>query len=368
MNSFPDAAPVPHTAPVRFAIVGCGTIAPTHAEAIRALEAQSGGADCCLVAVCDPVRDRAESLAQAFAVPKVYTNENDVYADPNVDAVCLCTPSGLHMSAAIAAMNAGKHVLSEKPMDVSVRACDNAIATAQGTGRVLSIISQHRFDPATVAVKATIDSGALGKIVMANAAVPWFRTQAYYDSGDWRGTWAMDGGGATMNQGVHTVDVLLHLAGDVSTVSAFYTVGAAHERIEVEDVCAASLRFQSGAIGTFTATTAAYDGYPARIEIFGTSGTAIIEGDALKVLHTQTTGKANAESPAAHAALVAQGGTAAARENPVWGDSHRAQFADFLQAIRTGTPPAIDGTQGRRPLRLIDAMYRSARTGFAVNL
>ncbi|MBC8143508.1 MAG: Gfo/Idh/MocA family oxidoreductase [Armatimonadetes bacterium] len=357
---------IPFSAPVRFAIVGCGTIAPTHAEAIRTLEAQ--GANVALVAVCDTVIDRAATLAQTFGVAKVYTNEANLFADPDIDAVCLCTPSGLHMEAAIAAMNAGKHVLSEKPMDVSVAVCDGAIAVSEATGKMLSVVSQHRFDPATISAKAAIDAGLLGKIVLANAAVPWFRTQSYYDSGDWRGTWAMDGGGATINQGVHTVDVLLYLAGDVQTVSAFYTVGAAHERIEVEDVLTASLRFGSGAIGTLYATTAAYPGFPTRIEIFGTEGTAIIEGDALKVLHTKSGGAQTGEVAASHAQLVAQGGTAAARAEAVWGDSHRAQIMGFAQAIRTGTKPAIDGFEGRRPLRLIDAMYRSARAGFAVNL
>ncbi|MBC7808697.1 MAG: Gfo/Idh/MocA family oxidoreductase, partial [Akkermansiaceae bacterium] len=312
--------------------------------------------------------ERAASLAEKFRVPKIHGSEADLLADGEIDAVCLCTPSGLHMTAAVAAMESGKHVISEKPMDVSVAACDRAIAAENATGKMLTVISQHRFDPATIAVKAAIDSGALGKIVLANAAVPWYRTQAYYDSGDWRGTWAMDGGGATMNQGVHTVDVLLYLAGDVSTISAFYSVGAAHERIEVEDVSAASLRFESGAIGTLYATTAAYDGFPARIEIFGTDGAAIIEGDRLKLLHTKGGGRQGGEDSAVHAEMVAKGGTAAARLEAVWGDSHRAQFEDFIHAVRIGTKPHIDGQQGRRPLRLIEALYRSARTGFAVNL
>lgn len=355
-------------APIRFAILGCGTIASTHAEAIRQIEKSSGGADATLTAVYDPNAERAANLAETFRIPKIHVSEADLLADAQIDAVCLCTPSGLHMTAAIAAMESGKHVVSEKPMDVSVAACDRAIAAENATGKILTVISQHRFDPATIAVKAAIDSGALGRIVLANAAVPWYRTQAYYDSGDWRGTWAMDGGGATMNQGVHTVDVLLYLAGDVSTISAFYSVGAAHERIEVEDVSAASLRFASGAIGTLYATTAAYDGFPARIEIFGTDGAAVIEGDRLKVLHTKSGGRSGGEESAAHAAMVAKGGTATARLEPVWGDSHRAQFEDFIRAVRTGTKPQIDGQQGRRPLRLIEALYRSARTGFAVNL
>ena len=280
------------SAPIRFAIIGCGTIAPTHAGAIRAIEQATGGSGATLIAVCDPVAERAASLAETFRIPKVYREEAHILADPDIDAICLCTPSGLHMTQAIQAMKAGKHVLSEKPMDVSVDACNRAITVADATGKTLAIVSQHRFDPATRVVKDAIDSGILGKIVLASAAVPWFRTQAYYDSGDWRGTWGMDGGGATMNQGVHTVDVLLYLAGDVSTVSAFYSVAAAHERIEVEDVAAASLRFENGAIGTLYATTAAYDGYPARIEIFGTEGTAIIEGDQLKTLQTKGGAKA----------------------------------------------------------------------------
>lgn len=355
-------------APIRFAIIGCGTIATTHAEVIQQIEKLSDGADATLVAVYDPVAERAASLAETFRVPKIHVSEDDVLTDPDIDVVCLCTPSGLHMTTAATAMEAGKHVVSEKPMDVSVEACDRAIAAENATGKVLTIISQHRFDPATVAVKAAIDSGALGKIVLANAAVPWYRTQSYYDSGDWRGTWAMDGGGATMNQGVHTVDVLLYLAGDVSTISAFYSVAAAHERIEVEDVSAASLRFKNGAIGTLYATTAAYDGFPARIEIFGTDGAAIIEGDRLKVLQTKSGRREGGEESAIHAAMVAKGGTAAARLETVWGDSHRAQFEDFIHAIRTKTKPQINGQEGRRPLRLIEALYRSARSGFPVNL
>jgi len=217
-------------------------------------------------------------------------------------------------------------------------------------------------------VKAAVDAGKLGKIVLANATVPWFRTQGYYDSGDWRGTWAMDGGGALINQGVHTVDVLLYLAGDVNSLAAYYSVAAAHARIEVEDVAAAVLHFESGAIGTLSATTAAYDGFPARIELFGTEGTAVIEGDRLKVLQFKTGERHDGEEAAAHASLVAKGGTAAARAEPVWGDSHNAQIVDFIQAIRTGVKPLVDGQQGLRALRVIEAVYRSARTGFPVNL
>ena len=159
-------------APIRFAIVGCGTIASTHAEAIRQIEKLSDGVDATLVAVYDPVAERAKNFAETFRVPQIHVSEEELLADPQIDALCLCTPSGLHMTTAVEAMQAGKHVVSEKPMDVTVEACDRAIAAEAATGKVLTIISQHRFDPATVAVKAAIDSGALGKIVLANAAVP----------------------------------------------------------------------------------------------------------------------------------------------------------------------------------------------------
>ncbi len=192
-------------------------------------------------------------------------------------------------------------------MDVSLAACDRMIAAEDASGRKLAVISQHRFDAATVLVKEAIEAGKLGKIVLADATVKWWRTQEYYDSGDWRGTWAMDGGGALMNQGVHTVDLLQWLAGGVSSLYA-QTRTAAHERIEVEDVAVAALTFQNGAIGTLTATTAAYKGFPVRIDIYGTEGSAILEGDRLKTLTLKTGETYASEEAAAHALSVAQGG------------------------------------------------------------
>ena len=348
--------------PLRFAIVGCGTIASTHAQAIREI------ADATLVAVCDPLTERATRLADSFSVATVFASLDTLLANPDIDAVCLCTPSGMHAAQAAAALYAGKHVLTEKPFDVRVDACDTALTAARETGKTLAVVSQHRFDPATETVATAIAAGKLGRIVAANAAVPWYRTQDYYDSGDWRGTWEWDGGGALTNQGVHSVDVLLSLAGAAQSVFAHYSLGAAHERIAVEDVLSATVRFESGAVGTVFATTAAYPGFPARIEIYGTGGTAIIEGDRLKELTLLSGERAESELPAVHAAMVARGGTAAARAEPVWGDSHRAQITDFVRAIRTGTPPRVSGLDGRRAVMFLDAVYRSARAGFPVTL
>ena len=357
---------------LRFGIVGCGGIGPTHAGALGQI------ADAELVAVADVVAERAGALANKHGVARVYGDHAALLADPDVDAVCICTPSGMHADQAVEALRAGKHVVVEKPMDVSLAACDRLIAAEDETGRTLAIISQHRFDAATVLVKEAVEQGKLGRIVLADASVKWWRTQGYYDSGDWRGTWRWDGGGALMNQGVHTVDLLQWLAGGVSSLWA-QTRTAAHERIEVEDIAVAALTFANGAVGTLTATTAAYEGFPVRIDIYGTEGTAILEGDRLKTLKLKNGEEYRSEEAAAHALSVASGGTASVREEAagrstaadpgaVWGDAHRAQLEDFIRAVRTGAKPLIDGRAGRKPLEIITGVYESARTGQPVTL
>ena len=348
---------------VRFGVVGCGAIGPTHVAAIAALP------DAEVVAVADPVTDRAADAAGRFGVAAVHRDLTGLVADPAVDVVCLCTPSGTHADGAVAALAAGKHVVIEKPMDVTVEACDRVLAAQATAGRLVAVVCQHRFDPATERVKQLVDAGVLGRLALVTADVKWYRTQAYYDSGDWRGTWALDGGGALMNQGVHTVDLLLHLAGPVTSVYA-RTRTAAHERIEVEDVAVATLTFASGAIGTLVATTAAYDGLPVRVDLFGTAGSAILEGDAVKLLRVRDRPDRSitAEPAAAHAVQVATGGTAGAQSSTTWGDAHRAQLADVVRCLRTGGRPRSDGTDGRAAVRLVRAVYESARTGRAVEL
>ena len=369
---------------IRFGVVGCGSIGPTHMGAIRQI------VDAELVAVADVVAERAEAAAQRNEVGRVYSGPDCLDAllgDPEIDAVCLCTPSGLHADGAVRALHAGKHVVVEKPMDVSLDACDRMIRAEAETGRTLTIISQHRFDAATQLLKTYIDEGRLGRIVLADASVKWWRTQAYYDSGDWRGTWAMDGGGALMNQGVHSVDVLQWLVGGVASLFA-QTRTLAHERIEVEDTAVVALAYENGAIGTLTATTAAWEGYPVRLDIYGTEGSAILEGDRLKRLTLKSGESFEREESAAHALSVARGGTAsvadqaatrlssppsptsgatagatAADPGAVWGDAHRAQLEDFIRTIRGGGKPLIDGREGRKPIEIITAVYRSSQTG-----
>ena len=355
-------------APLTFAIVGCGAIAPTHAKAIAALPGDARLTHCC---------DENATLAGEFAAKynlKTATFEELLRA-PSIDVISFCTPSGLHASLGVRALEAGKHVVIEKPMEVTTAACDTLLAAQRSSGGKLAIISQHRFDPSSQLVRATLDRGELGKLVLAEARIPWFRTQDYYDSGAWRGTWAFDGGGCLMNQGIHTVDLLLWLAGPVKTVYAQMRT-AAHERIEVEDVVSATLTFANGAIGTLMATTSAYPGFPAYLGIHGTQGSAVIEGDELQLLAIKGRETVYGKTANAHALQVATGGTRSATahasaipEAPVapgtwaWGDAHRAQFADFIRAVRTNGTPLVDGIAGRAAVQLINAVYESARSG-----
>ena len=357
---------------IRFGIVGCGAIGPTHAGAIQQM------ADAELIAVADLIPDRAQSTADKFSVSKIYHEQQQLLSDPAIDVVCLCTPSGMHGDGAVAAMQAGKHVIVEKPMEINTAACDRMIAAQRATGKLMTVISQHRFDAASLLVKDLVQSGKLGRIILATAEVKWWRTQKYYDEGDWRGTWALDGGGAVMNQGIHTLDLLQWFAGDVESVFA-HTRTAAHERIEVEDAAVATLTFRNGAIGTYVASTAVYDGLPVRIDIFGTEGSAILEGDRLKEIKLKTGEVYGNEQVARHAVQVARGGTASvaddaanrtqgAKEGAVWGDAHRAQFEDFVRALRTGGKPLIDGPAGRAPVQVIQGLYESSRSGKLVRL
>jgi predicted dehydrogenase len=329
-----------------------------------------------LVALADPIQERVAKFGDQFHVPRLYKNHKELCADPNIDVVCVCTPSGMHADHAVEAMRHGKHAIVEKPIEVSLEAADRMIRTADEMDRKLTVISQHRFDPASMLVKDAIDSGKLGRIILATGQVKWWREQTYYDSGDWRGTWALDGGGALVNQGVHTVDVLQWLVGGVRSVFGHTKTGA-HERIETEDIAVAALNFKCGAVGTLTATTAAYPGFPVKIEIYGTEGSAILEGDRLKSMTLRNGQTFASEEAAAHAISVAQGGTASVKDQePLnipgkksgWGEAHAAQFRDLIRAVRHGGQPLIDGRSARHPLEIVLGVYESARTGRAIDL
>lgn len=339
-----------------FGIIGAGVIAPFHAMAIADLP--NGR----LVAVADDIPARARDVASQFEVKAC--DVDSLLDRSDLDVVCVCVPSGAHAEIGIRAAEAGKHVVVEKPIEVTIEAADRLIGACRDHGVVLSVISQHRWDPGVRDLKQLIDEGKLGRLVLGDAYVKWYRTQQYYESGAWRGTKKLDGGGAMMNQGVHYVDLLQWLMGPVEHVFA-RTGTLAHERIEVEDVATAVLAFGSGAVGVIECTTDAYPGFAEKLEVTGTGGTCMVESGEMKVRelkdeHGETSAyggrpQAPADGGAADPAGISYAG-------------HREQLRDVLEAIDTGRPPAIDGAEARKPLEIILAAYESARSGRDVTL
>jgi UDP-N-acetyl-2-amino-2-deoxyglucuronate dehydrogenase len=343
-----------------FGIVGTGVIAAMHAAAIATLPRAR------LVAVTDV----ADGAAAAFAAARGCAAEpglDQLLARPDVDVVCVCVPSGLHAEVGVRAALAGKHLVVEKPIDVTLAAADRLIEAARAAGVVLTVISQHRFDPGLIELKRLLGDGALGRLVLAEASTKWYRTQAYYDSAEWRGTWAMDGG-SLMNQGIHYVDLLRWCMGPVTEVTAVCATQA-HE-IEAEDTALAIVRFGSGAVGTILSSTAAYPGFPQRLEITGTDGTVIVEdGRIVRRAVGPQAGAAEAEGSAGTGAAGALGALGAAVDPAaIEVASHAAQIADLLAAVEEGRAPAVDGQAGRDALEIVRAVYTSARTGTPVRL
>ncbi|MBQ9813589.1 MAG: Gfo/Idh/MocA family oxidoreductase [Thermoguttaceae bacterium] len=342
----------------KFGIVGCGMISTFHARAIREIGAE-------LVACYDQVPAASERVANEFGC-KAYKDFKEFLADPDVQIVTVGTPSGAHLDPAVAAAQAGKHVIVEKPLEVTTERCDQIIDACEKAGVTLSTVFPSRFHQSSQQLKKAIEAGRFGKLTLGDAIVKWYRTQQYYDSGVWRGTWKLDGGGALMNQAIHSVDLLLWLMGDVDEVSAL-TGLVAHENIEVEDVCVASLRFKNGALGLLEATTAAYPGYLKRIETHGDKGSAVIEEeDIIKWDFSES----KEEDAAIRESMTNRlsGGGGAADPAAIGHQAHAKQFANVLNAIETGTKPLIDGYEGRKSVEVICAVYESARKGSVVKI
>lgn len=337
---------------IKSAIVGCGVIGPTHAGSIRDLE------DAKLIAVCDVVKEKADKMAAEFGAKAYYDVDEMLANEPDIDVVHVCVPSGLHHVIGIKAAKAGKHVITEKPIDVTVEQADMLINACREAGVKLSCISQHRFDDGMLEVKKALDAGKFGRINSGGSHTKWWRSQEYYDSGDWRGTWELDGGGALMNQSVHYVDLMQYIMGPVKEIKAMCATRC-HERIQVEDVAMAVLKFENGAIGLLEGNTTAWPGYETRLDIYGTDGSIVIEND--KLVHWNFADG----TPMPNADGVAAGGAASAA---IPYRSHRRQIADVYDAVREDREPAITGEMARAPLAIICGVYESARTGETVYL
>ena len=356
----------------KIAIVGAGVIGRHHGRVISQLTDQLE-----LVAVVDPNAERAQEIVDAHG-GHPYASLAEALTSTHVDIVSVCTPTGLHGALAIAALEADKDVIIEKPAEITVERTDEIIAAQQASGRTVTVISQHRFDPATEVTVEAIAKGELGRLTSGIASIDWWRGQSYYDSGDWRGTWELDGGGALMNQGVHTVDLLVATLGKPVEVFAF-TGTLAHERIEVEDVAVGVVKFESGALGVLHATTAAYPGMSARLQVHGDRGSVIIDSDKLSFIH-RTPSESSAEEraygesdkainqiadfPEASGAALSAGADAA----QLGTIAHRRQYENFLAALDGTEQIRVDLATNRQAIAIITGVYESARTGQPVQL
>ncbi len=342
-----------------FGVVGAGVIGAFHAAAVALVP------DARLVAVTDVDPGRAEAFAARHGCVAVPDLDGLVGRD-DVDVVAVCVPSGLHAEVGVRAARAGRHLVVEKPIDVSLAAADQLIAAAAAAGVTATVISQHRFDPGLIELRRLIDDGALGRLLLGQASTKWWRGQEYYDSAGWRGTWAMDGG-ALMNQGIHYADLLRWCLGPVAEVSAV-TVTQAHD-MEAEDCALATVRFTSGAVGTLTATTSVVPGFPQRLEISGTGGSAVVEDGVL--VYREVRGEAGGMDgvSGAEAGVVGErGGSAAANAADLEVASHAAQLADLVAAIEERREPAVRLADARATLELVCAVYQSGREGRPVRL
>ncbi|HTQ96000.1 MAG TPA: Gfo/Idh/MocA family oxidoreductase [Candidatus Acidoferrum sp.] len=333
-------------------IIGAGNISETHARA--ALETPG----VLISAIYGTNQEKVARMASTYnATP--YGNFEQFLAHHPLDFVAIGSPSGLHAEQGIAAAEKGLHVLTEKPLDINTARADALINATQEAGVKLGVFFQDRFKADLLKLKNWADAGALGKLILADARVKWFRPETYYSDSSWRGTLRLDGGGALINQAIHTVDLLLWVCGEVAAVQAVRRT--ALHNIEAEDTLVATFEFRNGAIGTFLATTSAFPGYPRRLELTGSEGTVIIEHDRLLAADLkerpkdfQSTG--NDQNASASSATVSD----------VRG--HQAALADFVHAINTNGTPRCSGVEGRKSLALVEAIYGACASGKRVEL
>ena len=339
-------------------LIGLGMIADTHVLAI------SSSSNCYLRGAFDSVPGKAEAFA-AKNGGIAYDSLEAMLSDPEISIISITTPSGFHLEPALEAARHGKNLLIEKPIEVTYERARQIIDAAKESGVLVSGVFQSRFQEAARIVKDAIDKGRFGRIVLADAYIKWYRSQEYYDSGAWRGTWKIDGGGALMNQGIHAIDLLQWFMGKAVSVSAS-TATLAHERIEVEDVGAAVVRFENGAIGVIEGTTGAYPGSPKRIEIRGTDGSAVLEEDSITEWSFRDSTEEDAEILRRFASASSAGGSNDPKAISYTG--HLREYEDFADAIMTGRRPFITGEDAAESVRLIECIYQSARSGSSVAL
>ncbi|HEY65130.1 MAG TPA: Gfo/Idh/MocA family oxidoreductase [Caldilineae bacterium] len=340
---------------IGIALIGAGNIGKIQARAIADIP------DAKLRVVCTTRPETARALAEQYGADWTTDLEAAVSRD-DVQLVSVCTPSGRHLEPAVAAARAGKHVLVEKPLEITLRRVDQIIEACREAGVLLGCIFQSRYKEGVRYAREALQAGRLGRVTLADAYVKWHRPASYYEQGGWRGTWALDGGGALMNQSIHTVDLLQYLAGPV--VRVFARTDTLVHNIETEDTAVAILSYANGAMGVIEGTTTAYPGSPARVELHGDKGTIVLTEGQVTCWDLADATDEEREK----VMRVSMGGTGASDPTAIGHEGHRRQIADMVEAIKTGRPPMIDGAEGRKAVEIIRAIYRSAKTGQAVDL
>lgn len=338
---------------IGFGIIGCGTISNWHAQAIKQIEGAT------LIGATDVHENSRINFASKYEI-KAFSSVEEMLGDSEVDVVCICTPSGLHAPLAVQAAKAGKHIVVEKPMALNLKETDEIIEACEKNKVKLAVISQLRFTDAVCKLKNAVDGGKLGKIVMGDVYMKFYRSQEYYDAGGWRGTWKMDGGGALMNQGIHGIDLLQYIMGPVKTVFAHTKTLA--RNIEVEDTAAAILEFQNGAMGVIQGTTSIYPGSPRLLEVNGDKGTIVLEEDSVSKWVIE------GEDTPEDIAIGRTNSNAASNPTAFSIDGHIKQLSDMVNAVKNDTRPMVDQYEGRKPIEIIMAIYESSRTGKMVEL
>lgn len=335
----------------RIALIGLGMAIAPHAKSLLDLEGRAE-----VAAAFSPTPARRQTFAASFPSFPLSDDLSRILADPAIDAVAILTPPNTHLELVTRAAKAGKHILLEKPLDISTARAEVLVAAAKDAGVTLGVVLQHRFRPAGERLAAILSEGGLGRIVNCSTTIRLWRPQSYYDEPG-RGTRARDGGGVLLTQGIHTLDLMLSLAGPIAEVTGYAITSPVH-RMETEDMVAAAVRYQNGALGVIDATTAAYPGFPERIDIVGGTGSASLAGSSLEIAWHD--GRRESIRPDGSA-----GGTGA---NPMDfpHDWHRGVWIDFLDALDHRRPPRISGEEGLKVHRLIDALLAAGSSGKAV--
>lgn len=336
-----------------FGIIGCGMISDWHAKAIGQIS------NVRLIGVTDVRKESREAFAAKYNTG-VYDSVEAMLQEEKIDVVCICTPSGLHCPLAIQAARARKHIITEKPMAITLDEADSMIQACEENNVKMAVISQLRFTDAVTRMKDAVEKGLLGKIVSGDIYMKFYRSQEYYNQGGWRGTWKMDGGGALMNQGIHGIDLLQYVMGPVKSVFAHAKTLA--RNIEVEDTAAALLEYENGAIGVIQGTTSVFPGSPRRLEVNGDRGSIVLEEDSIVAWNIQGMKNEGQISP--------ERTTSGAASNPsAFGvEGHIRQISDMAEAIWNNHKPLVDQFEGRKPVQIIMAVYESSRTGKIVYL